>query len=95
MAAVASLRKASTAAAISPTASILVSRAWAMIGDYTLLEIFVDDFGLAIQIRNMVLDDLDEAGDGPNVLLELFGELLLFLVSPGAFQGRPFGPPAR
>ena len=39
-----------------------------------------------------MFDDLDEAGDGPHVLLELFGEFLLFLVPPGPFQGRHLGP---
>ena len=34
-----------------------------------------------MQIRNVVFDDLDEAGDGPHVLLELLGELFLFLVA--------------
>lgn len=40
----------------------------------------------------MVFDDFDEALNGSHVLLELFGEFLLFLVPPGPFQGRHLGP---
>jgi hypothetical protein len=57
----------------------------------SLLQVLVDDFGLAVQIRNMMFDDLYEAGHGPHVLLELLGEFLLFLIAPGAFQGRHLG----
>src|SRR5271165_1238907 len=40
----------------------------------------------------MAFDDLDEAGDGSHVLLELFGEFLLLLVPPGPLQGYHLGP---
>ena len=39
-----------------------------------------------------VLDDFDETRDRADVLLEFLGELLLFLVAPGPFQGHHLGP---
>jgi len=51
-----------------------------------LLQILLDPFRLASEIRDVLVVGVDEALQVAQVLLELFGELQVFLVAPGAAE---------
>jgi len=56
------------------------------------MEVLFDDFGFAQQVRNVLVDHLDQARETLDLLLELLGELLLLLVAPSFTQGAQLNP---
>jgi hypothetical protein len=51
-----------------------------------VLQVLLDDLGLPREIGHVPVDDLDESGESLNLLGELVGKLLLFLVAPRPLQ---------